>query len=77
MKKEQGSVTLFILTIMLFSITVLMLSYINQLQKVENQKKEILELKRQYSIDRMHKIYEQAIDSTQETNENFIRSSER
>lgn len=64
---QRGSVTLFVLVTMLFLITILILSYMNQTPKVETQKKAMEEIEKQYNKKEIEKIYNE-IRVKEETN---------
>ena len=66
-RNQRGSVTLFVLVTMLFLITILILSYMNQIPKVETQKKAMEEIEKQYNKKEIEKIYNE-IRVKEETN---------
>lgn len=50
-KQEKGSITLFVLVVMLFFVIILTLNYTRQSNKIDSQKKQIQEIERQYNVD--------------------------
>ena len=48
---ERGSATLFIVVSMLFFVTMLCLSYAKSSNKINSQRKMILKIEEQYSVD--------------------------
>ena len=55
--QERGSITLFVLIVMLFFITVLILTYADRTNKINNQKQQIGEIERQYNAGDFDKEY--------------------
>ncbi len=67
-KQEKGSITLFVLSAMLFFVTILTLTYMSQVDKVNNQKKQIEQVQAQYNVDKdMDRVYEETKERQQET----------
>ena len=50
-KYERGSITIFTVVAMMFFVTVLVLSYSRQLNKINSQKRQIQEIEKQYNVD--------------------------
>lgn len=50
-KDEKGSITIFVVATMLLFITVLAVNYSRQTDKLNNQKRQIREIEKQYNVD--------------------------
>lgn len=48
---EKGSVTLFVTLTMLLIITILILMYAGQMNKINNQKKQLTQIEANYKVD--------------------------
>ncbi len=48
---EKGSVTLFVTSTMLLVITLLILMYAGQINKINNQKKQLTQIEANYKVD--------------------------
>lgn len=58
-KKQQGSITLFVLMSMMFFIIVLVGIYVNSSYKIQKQQKEIEKIQQSYNIDNANELYEE------------------
>lgn len=57
-REERGSVTLFVLVSMMFFLIFLTFTYMNQADKINNQKRQIDEIQKQYNVDdEMDSVY--------------------
>lgn len=62
LKKENGSITLFVLVSMLFFIIVLMGIFVNTNNKIQKQEKEIQQIQRSYQKEDINSLYENIIE---------------
>lgn len=61
---ERGSITIFVLVASLFFIIVLVLLYIGQVNKIQQQEKLVENLKSEYnSEEKIHEIYNQIMEN--------------
>mgnify|MGYP004600807523 FL=1 len=67
-KKEQGSVTLFVLVSMLFFMFVLVGMYVNTSNKVAKQEREVNKIQQSYEQVNINDIYNKKI---QEKDDNY------
>ena len=64
-KEEKGSITVFVVSIMIFIITVLGITYINVINKLSAEEKKIDRIQAQYSTDDINERYEETIQKMQ------------
>ena len=64
LKKENGSITLFVLVSMLFFIIVLMGIYVNISNKIQKQEKEIQQIQKSYQKEDINSLYQDTIKIT-------------
>ncbi len=62
LKKENGSITLFVLVSMLFFIIVLMGIFVNTSNKIQKQEKEIQQIQRSYQKEDINSLYENIVE---------------
>lgn len=62
-KKENGSITLFVLVSMLFFIIVLMSIFVNTNNKMQKQEKEIQQIQKSYQKEDINSLYENIVKS--------------
>ncbi len=74
-KTEKGSVTLFVLLTMLFFIIVLIAIYTSQINKINAQKKQVLQIEENYSVDdyELDKAYKDVQNGMQKDTEVDIK----
>ncbi len=59
-KGEKGSVTLYVLVSMLFFMGVLILSYTRQVDKINNQRRQIEAIQRTYAVEeKIEEVYQE------------------
>lgn len=61
LKKENGSITLFVLVSMLFFIIVLMGIFVNTNNKIQKQEKEIQQIQKSYQKEDINFLYQNTI----------------
>ena len=61
LKRENGSITLFVLVSMLFFIIVLMGIYVNTSNKIQKQEKEIQQIQKSYQKEDINSLYQNTI----------------
>ncbi len=61
LKKENGSITLFVLVSMLFFIIVLMGIFVNTNNKIQKQEKEIQQIQKSYQKEDINSLYQNTI----------------
>ena len=57
LKKEQGSITLFVLLSIMFFVIVLVGLYINSSNKIQKQQKEIDKIQKEYETEDINEVY--------------------
>lgn len=63
-KNERGSITLFVLVAMLFFITILILSYAGQINKMNSQRKQVERIQEEYSVEGdMEEAYQEVLEA--------------
>ena len=67
-KDEKGSITLFVLTSIIFFVVVLVGLYINSSYKIQKQQKEIQKIQNSYETENIDELY----NKTYEKNKNNI-----
>ncbi len=68
-KSEKGSITLFVLVSMMFFLLLLVFAYMNQSDKMSAQKKQIVEIQKQYEPGNIEKIYRE-VEEKEKSNTN-------
>ncbi len=68
---EKGSVTLFVTATMLLIITLLVLMYAGQINKINNQKKQLTQIEQNYKVDdgEMDSTYERLVENSNNNKE--------
>lgn len=62
LKKEKGSITLYVLISMFFFIVIVFGVYFNTNSKIQKQNKEIEKIQKQYEKENINDVYEKAED---------------
>lgn len=65
LKEEKGSVTVFVVSIMIFIVTVLGITYMSVLNKLTAEEKRIDRIQSQYSVDNLDEKYQRAVENLQ------------
>lgn len=63
MKKEKGSITLFVLVAMLLIISVLAIIYIQISEKNNNQLKQIERIQEEYNVTNIDQSYQEQVEN--------------
>ena len=62
-KKEQGSITLYVLISMMFFLMVILGIYVNSSNKIQKQEKEIEKIQKEYEKENIYDLYEDVYEN--------------
>ena len=65
LKDEKGSITVFVVAIMVVTVTILAISYMGVLNRLVSEEKEIDKIQKSYSANNVDQEYEKAIERLQ------------
>lgn len=65
LKDERGSITVFVVAIMVVTVTILAISYMGVLNRLVSEEKEIDKIQKSYSANNVDQEYEKAIERLQ------------
>ncbi len=64
-KEEKGSITLFVLTSIIFFVVVLVGLYVNSSYKIQKQQKEIQKIQNSYETENIDELYNKTYNKNQ------------
>ena len=63
LKEEKGSITVFVVSMMVFMMTILGITYMNVLNKLTAEEKRIDRIQSQYRVDNLDEKYQRAVEN--------------
>ena len=69
LKEEKGSVTMFVVAVMIFVVTILGITYINVLNKLSAEDKKINKIQNEYGSQNIEEEYQRALEQQNKKNE--------